>query len=144
MPSEEVLRKVNTETEERQRIAKLNTLSADNIKTQIESKDSKNTLKDRRLLINYLKNKQVSSVKNLVSGLGDIDTFLKDQKIEFTDADIMTVMAGVDVENTSWDMCGDYIQKSSTLDAKNRFVTILASVCDTSAVNPLLPQKVKK
>lgn len=132
------------ETEERQRIAKLNTLSADNIKTQIESKDSKNMLKDRRLLINYLKNKQVSSVKNLVSGLGDIDTFLKQQKIEFTDADIMTIMAGVDVENTSWDMCGDYMQKSSTLDAKNRFVTILASVCDTSVVNPLIPQKVQK
>lgn len=144
MPPPEVLSKINMETEERQRVAKLNKLSADNIKTQIETKDSKNTLKDRRLLINYLKNKQVNSVKNLVSGFDDIDTFLKEQKIEFTDADVMTIMAGVDVENTAWDMCGDYIQKSSTLDQKNRFVAILASVCDTSAVNPLLPQKVQK
>lgn len=55
MPSPEELTKINLETEERQRIAKLDTLSADNIKTQTETKDGKTILKDRRLLINFLK-----------------------------------------------------------------------------------------
>ncbi len=58
---------------ERDRINSLNTLSKDNLATQIEEKDGKKTLKDRRLFVNYMRAQKVNSSKDLIAKLTDIE-----------------------------------------------------------------------
>lgn len=125
----DVLSKINVEAEERQRIAKLDKLTEENLKTQTVVKDGKTILNDRRLFANYLKSKGVDSAKKLLDGMVELNEFAKKSNIELTPADIRTIMYATDAENKGWDMCGEFKANQDKLDKKNQFYATLETVC---------------
>lgn len=103
--------------------------------TQIDSQGGKKVLKDRRLFVNYMKSKDVNSVKELISKLEDIESTLKKSGVEVTDADINVMIAGAQIENKSWSICGD-LGANKNFDTKNKYYTMISAQC-----NPLAPPK---
>lgn len=131
MPSPELLKKINAEAEERQRVAKLDTLTADNLKTQTESKNGKTILKDRRLMINYMVSKKVDSSKELIDRLEEVQSFAKKEGVELNESDILTIIASTDVKVETWDLCGEFKTSRKNLDAKNAFYGKISQFCGT-------------
>lgn len=124
---------------ERARINKLETLTDENIATQIDNQGGKKVLKDRRLFVNYMKTKDVNSVKELMSKLEDIDASLKKIGVEMTEADINVMIAGAQIENKSWSICGDLTTNKASVDIKNKFFPNINAMC-----NPPLPTAATK
>jgi len=70
---------MNQAITEQQRIAKLDTLTSDNLSTQTEEKDGKKILKDRRLFINYFKAEKVDTSAKLITALEKVEKFAKSE-----------------------------------------------------------------
>jgi len=131
MPSPALLKKINAQAEEQQRISKLDTLTSDNFKTQVESKNGKNVLKDRRLFVNYMVSKGVRSSKDLISRLGEVQSFAKKEGVDLNESDIMTIIASTDVRVESWDLCSEFKDSRKNLDSKNEFYAYVLKFCGT-------------
>lgn len=131
MPSEALLKKINVQAEEQQRVSKLDTLTSDNFKTQVESKDGKNVLRDRRLFVNYMVSKGVRSSKDLISRLGEVQSFAKKEGVDLNESDIMTIIASTDVRVESWDLCSEFKDARKNLDSKNEFYSYILKFCGT-------------
>ncbi len=134
MTQEETLRSVNAAKEERERLLRIDTLTAENLKTQTEEKDGKTTLKDRRLFINYIKSKNITTAKELLEHMWKVKKFLNDSKITLTEPDILTIIGITDAENTNWDMCGEFYNSKSKLDSKNEFYLTIDKLCPPKVV----------
>lgn len=126
---EEKLHSVNVAAEERQRLLKIDTLTDANIKTQTEEKNGKTVLKDRRLFINYIKSKNVNTSKEMIERMGEIKKFASESKVTLSEADNMTIIGIVNMENTKWDMCGEFYNSKAKLDAKNEFYIVIDKLC---------------
>ncbi len=129
MTQEETLRSVNAAKEERERLLRIDTLTAENLKTQTEEKDGKTTLKDRRLFINYIKSKNITTSKEVLEHMWKIKKFLNDSKITLSEPDIMTIIGITDTESTNWDMCWEFYNSKSKLDSKNEFYIAIDKLC---------------
>ena len=119
--------------QERARISKLDTLSKENIATQVEAKSGKKVLKDRRLFVNYLRSAQVKNTKMLIDKLADVENAAKDNGIELSDADINVIITGSEIENPSWSVCGDFNATKQSLDAKNKYYGYINALCNPQA-----------
>jgi hypothetical protein len=141
----DTLKAINANAEERQRIAKLDKLTEENLKTQTAIRDGKTILNDRTLFANYLKSKGVDTSKKLLEGISELKEFAKKSGIELTDADIRTVMYATDAENKGWDMCGEFKANKDKMDGKNEYFATLEALCpslDTVTKTPEpVPQK---
>lgn len=129
MPSPELLKKINAQAEEQQRVAKLDTLTADNLKTQTESKNGKTMLRDRRLFINYMVAKKVDESKELISRLEEVQSFAQKEGVELNESDILTIIASTDVKMENWDLCGEFRISKKDLDSKNEFYRYISQFC---------------
>ncbi len=121
--------RIEAEAKERARVSKLSELTSENLQTQLDTKGGKKTLFDRRLFINYLISKNVSTVPKLFEGLSEIKRFLQKQGIELTEPDILVIIAGSQIENPVWSVCGSYSATKKTLDSKNEFYPYVAKMC---------------
>lgn len=124
---------------EQQRINKLDKLTSDNISTQIEEKDGKKVLKDRRLFVNYFKSENVNTSAKLIAGLEKVETFAKRNGVELSESDILVMIAGSQIENASWNVCGNFNATKKDLDSKNKYYGYIGKIC-----NPPAPPKPSK
>lgn len=126
---------------EESRVATLSKLTDDNLATQVEEKDGKKILKDRRLFVNYFKAQNVNSSEKLIDALGKVESFAKSNGVELNESDIMVMIAGSQIENPTWNVCGDFNANKSKLDSGNKFYGYIAKMCNPPT--PPGPRKTK-
>lgn len=124
---------------EQQRIAKLDKLTDDNLSTQVETKDGKKTLKDRRLFVNYFKSENVNTSAKLIAALEKVESFAKKSGVELSESDILVMIAGSQIENPGWNVCGNFQATKKDLDSKNKYYAYIEKTC-----NPPAPPKPSK
>lgn len=124
---------------EQQRVAKLEKLTSDNLSTQVEEKDGKIVLKDRRLFVNYFKSENVNTSAKLITALEKVEKFAKSQGVELNESDILVMIAGSQIENPSWNICGNFSATKKDLDTKNKYYGYIDKLCNPPA--PPQPNK---
>ena len=123
---------------EQQRVMKLDSLTPDNLTTQVETKDGKKILKDRRLFVNFIKSEKVDSSAKLIAALEKVESFTKKNNLDLRDSDILVMIAGSQTENVSWNICGNFNATKKDLDSKNKYYGHIDKLC-----NPQAPPKAK-
>lgn len=129
-----MVQKIKDQASMQEKLDRLDTLTEENLKTQTETVNGVTTLRDRRLFVNYLKSKRVDTAKMLFSQLGTVRDFAKKSGVPLSESDTMTIIAASDVENTNWDMCGEFAATRESLDSKNEFYPIVSQLCQ-----PIVP-----
>lgn len=136
--------------QEQARSASAATLDVPSLKTQVAKQNGKTVLVDRTLFLNYLTTKKaVHSASDLLNGLAEIESFAKEQGVEFQDSDIMVLIAGVKVRGNAanspnpWDLCGNYNAHKSSLprapyDRFGKYINVFcaAAAMPNGLVNP--------
>lgn len=123
---------------EQQRVNALDKLTSDNLSTQVEIKDGKTILKNRRLFVNFFKSEGVNTSAKLIAALEKVETFAKRNGVELNESDILVMIAGSQVENSSWNVCGNFNTTKKDLDSKNKYYGYIGNLC-----NPPAPPKAK-
>jgi hypothetical protein len=84
-----------------------------------------------------MKSKQVDTLNELLRELGVVQVFLKQADVRFSKPDIMTIIVGLDSENTKWDMCEELALSKNQLKQNNEYMLVISEWCQSRVQNSL-------
>ncbi len=121
-------------TAERKRIEKLDTLTTDNLETQMVTQSGKTVLGNRSLFMNYIKSEKVDTSAKLMAALEKVTSFAQKNGVELNESDFKSLIAGTQRDNPSWNVCGNFNTTKKDLDNKSKYYEYILKYC-----NPPLP-----